>query len=184
MMEKRLLSQPVFRWSLKRMGRKEQRRGTIRGRSQLQRLSRLPHQISLKVPWAKVQLLWRIVQNYKIQKDAFFPCPETFLQVGDVVQASGIGVSEGVQNIWKDGSSYTCEGFVIDKTDFCISGPTKKVDKASVHFSRYVKQTLKGATKKAFHASQEKSKHDYVYRKAVRTGHLRQACSGGSRKSS
>ncbi|XP_071854848.1 uncharacterized protein [Apostichopus japonicus] len=117
-------------------------------------------------------------------KDAFFPCPETFLQVGDVVQASGIGVSEGVQNIWKDGSSYTCEGFVIDKTDFCISGPTKKVDKASVHFSRYVKQTLKGATKKAFHASQEKSKHDYVYRKAVRTGHLRQACSGGSRKSS
>lgn len=70
-----------------------------------------------------------------------------------------------------------CEGFVIDRggdnTDFCISGPTKKVDKASVHLSRYVKQTLKGATKKAFDASQEKSKHDYVYRKAVRAGHLR-----------
>lgn len=112
------------------------------------------------------------------EKDAFFQCPQTFLEVGDVVHTPGVGVSMGLQDIWKEDGKYRCSGFVVDGggdvTDFCISGPTQKVEKVSLNISRSAKQTLKKYRKKAFEACQERFRTDFRYRKAVRAGHLRQ----------
>ncbi|KAJ8034599.1 hypothetical protein HOLleu_21506 [Holothuria leucospilota] len=88
----------------------------------------------------------------------------------------------GVQDIWEEGGSYTCAGFVVDgegaMTDFHISGPTKKVKQLKRSMSRSVKQTLKKASKDAFETSLERSKNNFTYRKAVRAGPLRQLVIG------
>ncbi|KAJ8030937.1 hypothetical protein HOLleu_27488 [Holothuria leucospilota] len=66
------------------------------------------------------------------ERMTFFKCPQTEVEVGEVVEATPLGIKMAVKEIYNDGEVFRCGGNVVNDgslTDFALSGPVEKVKK-------------------------------------------------------
>ncbi|KAJ8050284.1 hypothetical protein HOLleu_03424 [Holothuria leucospilota] len=112
------------------------------------------------------------------ERMTFFKCPQTEVEVGEVVEATPLGIKMAVKEIYYDDEVFRCGGNVVNDgslTDFALSGPVEKVKKCDNYKvqrqDRLLLNTIKHET---FQECLLRSRKNFEYRKLIRLHQLRQ----------